>query len=298
MEISRTDELTDLIAKFVKTVAIKLPDDVYQGLVELRKTQEEERAKHLYECIFQNIEQAAELNRPLCQDTGIIQFFVRVGTKFPLIDELKECLKNAVLKATEITPLRHNAVESFTERNTGNNVGTGAPCIEWEIVPNSSEVSFDVYMAGGGCSLPGRSKVLMPLEGYEGIARYVFDTVVDWGINACPPLVVGVGIGTCAPTAGKLSKKALLRPVGSKNPDPKAAQMEKHLREGLDEIGIGPLGLTGNKSVQDVHIEFAAHHPATLAVGISVGCWATRRGTMTIKEDLTYEIHSHKGVEL
>lgn len=292
--MTKEQQLTATIADFISLVAKRLPDDVFTGLKELQREEKQPLAQALYQCIFDNLELAETLQRPICQDTGLVQFFLRAGTQFPYLDSLEEILRQAVLKATEQTPLRHNVVEAFSEQNTGTNVGTGAPWFEWELVPGSQALSFDVYFAGGGCSLPGRSKVLMPSEGYEGIVKYVFDTIVDWGINACPPLVVGVGIGTCAATAAVLSKKAMLRPVGSVNPDPKAAVMEQEMRRGLDRIGIGPLGMTGSKSVQDVHIEFASHHPATLAVGITVGCWATRRGTMTIQSDLSYEIHSHK----
>jgi L(+)-tartrate dehydratase alpha subunit len=140
--------------------------------------------------------------------------------------------------------------------------------------------------------------VLMPSAGYEGIVRYVFDTIVDWGINACPPLVVGVGIGTDAPTSAKLSKKAMLRPVGSANAHPLAADMEKRLKDGLNAIGLGPQGLSGKASVMDVHIEYMAHHPSTLGVGITVGCWASRRGTIRFNDDLSYDIISHKGAAL
>lgn len=223
----------------------------------------------------------------------MLQFFIKAGVRFPYLALLGDAIKDATQNATSSVPLRHNVVESFDERNTGNNIGTLAPWCEWEIIDGDG-LEIDVYLAGGGCTLPGRSKVLMPLEGYEGVVKFVFDTIVEWGVNACPPLVVGVGIGTCATTASILSKKAILRKIGSSNPNPKAADMERRMKIGLDNIGIGPLGLKGKQSVQCVNIEYAAHHPATLGVGVTVGCWATRRGSINIKNDLSYEITSHK----
>ncbi|HOB64626.1 MAG: L(+)-tartrate dehydratase subunit alpha [Clostridiales bacterium] len=287
-------KLKDILVEFISVVSIHLPDDVYHSLEAMANKEDGRIGNELYGCIFDNLEKAKTLGRPLCQDTGVLQFFIKAGTKFPYLDELEETIIEATKEATEKTPLRHNVVECFTEENTGNNVGTRAPFIEWEIIPHSDELHIDLYLAGGGCSLPGRSKVLMPLEGYEGIVKYVFDTIVEWGVNACPPLVVGVGIGTCSATAALLSKKALLRPVGTHNPNPLAADMEKRMKKGLDKIGIGPLGLTGKESVQAVNIEYAAHHPATLGVGITVGCWATRRGAIDIRSDLSYDIPSHK----
>jgi L(+)-tartrate dehydratase alpha subunit len=290
-------QMTETLVRFICHVAKVLPDDVIAALETLRAEETQPLASAVYSCMFDNLDRAQALSRPACQDTGVLQFFLRAGADFPLLAQLKDICGDAVLEATKRAPLRHNAVESFDEKNTGTNTGTGNPWVEWDIAPGS-DLELTVYMAGGGCSLPGRATVLMPSAGYEGIVRYVLDTIVDWGINACPPLIVGVGIGTDAPTAAKLSKKAMLRPVGTVNAHPLAADMEKRLRDGLNAIGLGPQGLSGQASVMDVHIEHMAHHPSTLGVGISVGCWATRRGTIRFNNDLSYEIISHRGAAL
>jgi L(+)-tartrate dehydratase alpha subunit len=90
-------------------------------------------------------------------------------------------------------PLRHNAVETFDEKNTGTNTGTNIPWLDWRIVPENDSCTIDVYMAGGGCTLPGAAKVLMPGQGYEGVAEFVMDVITERGVNACPPLLVGLG---------------------------------------------------------------------------------------------------------
>ena len=117
--------------------------------------------------------------------------------------------------------------------------------------------------------------------------------MLEWGINACPPLILGIGLGTDASTSAALSKKALLRPVGTHSEYPEVKKLEIELRDELDEIGIAPLGFGGSYSVLGVNIECAAHHPATLGVGISTGCWATRRGHIVIHEDLSSKNLSH-----
>jgi L(+)-tartrate dehydratase alpha subunit len=109
---------------------------------------------------------------------------------------------------------------------------------------------------------------------------------------------VGIGIGGSIEVAAILSKKALFRPIGSRNPDSQGAQMELLIEKGLNDIGIGPQGLSGNDSVMGVHIEKAARHPSTISVAVSVGCWAHRRGTIHIDKNMQYEILSHKGVTL
>ncbi|SNS53634.1 L(+)-tartrate dehydratase alpha subunit [Noviherbaspirillum humi] len=290
--------LTDVMSKFTAYIGKRLPTDVHNKLAELREKETQPLAKAIYMSMKENQEAADKLNRPSCQDTGVIQYFINAGAKFPLLGELEDILRNATLEATRLGPLRHNAVEAFDEKNTGTNTGSKIPWLDWEITPNEDSVTIDVYMAGGGCTLPGASKVLMPGEGYEGVAEFVFDVITSRGVNACPPMLVGVGISTAAETAARLSKKAILRPVGSHHPNPNAAKMETLLEEGLNEVGLGPQGLTGNASVMGVNIESSARHPSTIGVAVSTGCWAHRRGRIRINADLSHEIISHQGVEL
>jgi L(+)-tartrate dehydratase alpha subunit len=288
-------ELTDLMAKFTAYIGKRLPNDVTQKLGELRAKEVNFLAKEVYESMRLNQEAADRLNRPSCQDTGVIQYFLQAGAKFPLLGELEDILTGATKKATKEGPLRHNAVETFEEKNTGTNTGSKVPWLDWEIVPNDDGVTIDVYMAGGGCTLPGAAKVLMPGQGYEGVAEFVFDVITSRGVNACPPLLVGVGVSTSAETAARLSKKAILRPVTSRHSNEKAATMEDLLAEGLNELGLGPQGLTGNASVMGVNIESSARHPSTIGVAVSTGCWAHRRGRIRINSDLSYEVLSHEG---
>ena len=290
--------MTDVIARFIAYLSKVLPDDIAAKLKELRKQEEGGLASLVYDTMFENQALAEKLNRPSCQDTGVIQFFAQVGTGFPLMDRLPGIFKNAVVKATTDAPLRHNAVETFDEYNTGNNTGYRVPWIEWELVPGSDALTLDIYMAGGGCTLPGKAMVLMPGAGYEGVVEFVLDVITSYGINACPPLLVGVGVATSVEAAAKLSKKALMRPIGSKNPNERAAKLETLLEDGINSIGIGPQGLTGKNSVMGVHVENAARHPSTIGVAVNVGCWSHRRGCIVFKPDDTYEIRSHSGVSL
>lgn len=291
------EKLIGEISEFIGLVGTYLPDDVQEALERLAAEETEDRAKTMYRCILDDLEMAGELKRPLCQDTGVLQFFVEVGTEFPHMTQIRETLEAATAKATAEVPLRPNVVQPLGEHNTGNNVGYDAPYIEYELVPGSTDLRLRMYMAGGGCSLPGRSKVLMPLEGVEGIRKFILQTVVDWGVNACPPLCIGIGLGTCAATSAMLSKKALLRPIGTRSENEDAARLEEDLKNDLNALGIGPLGFGGSASVMSVNIETAGHHPATLGVGITTGCWATRRGEMIIREDLSTEILSHKRIK-
>lgn len=290
--------MTEWMARFVAQIAKVLPDDVTAKLKDLQQKEESPLARLLYDTMRENQELALRLNRPSCQDTGVLQFWVRCGSGFPLLGKLEGILKEAVVRATIRAPLRHNSVETFDEYNTGKNVGKGTPTVFWEIVPDSSDCEIDAYMAGGGCTLPGHAMVLMPGEGYEGIVRFVMDVMTSYGLNACPPLLVGVGVATSVETAALLSKKALMRPLGSHNENERAALLEKLLEDGINEIGLGPQGMGGKYSVLGVHVENTARHPSTIGVAVNVGCWSHRRGHIIFDKDLHYTITSHSGVKL
>lgn len=290
--------MTEMMAKFIAHTGKKLPDDVIAKLSELRDKEDSPLAKTIYDTMFRNQDLAVKLNRPSCQDTGVLQFWVKCGTSFPLINELEALLKEAVVKATFEAPLRHNSVETFDEYNTGRNVGKGTPTVWWDIVPNSDQCEIYTYMAGGGCTLPGHAMVLMPGEGYEGVTKFVLDRMTTYGLNACPPLLVGVGVATSVETAALLSKKALMRDIGSHNENERAAQMEKLLEDGINAIGLGPQGMGGKYSVLGVHIENTARHPSAIGVAVNVGCWSHRRGHIIFDKDLNYTTLSHSEVTL
>lgn len=287
----------DKMERFICLIGKKLPDDVAEKLQELAAQETVPLAKTIYETMAENQSLAEELDRPCCQDTGVLQFLARCGTKFPLIDDLEALLKEAVLRATVSAPLRHNSVETFDEYNTKCNVGTGTPTVFWEIVPHSDTCEIYTYMAGGGCTLPGKAMVLMPGAGYEGVVRFVMDQMTTYGLNACPPLLVGVGVATSVETAALLSKKALMRPIGSKNPNARAAKLEALLADGINSIGLGPQGLSGTASVMGVHVENTARHPSAIGVAVNVGCWSHRRGEIIFDAEMHSVSPTHGGYE-
>lgn len=285
--------LTNMVASFVGHIGKKLPDDVVAKLEELGRQETAPLPKVLYETMTKNQNLAVKLDRPSCQDTGVIQFWLKCGTNFPYMGELEALLKEAVVKATFETPLRHNSVETFDEYNTKRNVGKGTPTVWWDIVPDSDQCEIYAYMAGGGCTLPGKAMVLMPGAGYEGVTDFVLDQMTSYGLNACPPLLVGVGVATSVETAALLSKKALMRPIGSHNENANAAKMEQLLEDGINAIGLGPQGMGGKFSVMGVNIENTARHPSAIGVAVNVGCWSHRRGHIVVDKDLNVTCDTH-----
>ncbi len=295
---AQVKKMTEAMSAFTALVGRKLPDDVEAKLAELRAKETGALSKTIYDAMAENQRLAENLNRPCCQDTGVLQYWIKCGAHFPLLGELGGILKNAVIDATIKAPLRHNSVETFDEYNTGKNVGKGTPTLFWDIAPDRDDVEIYTYMAGGGCTLPGKAMVLMPGAGYEGVTEFVLDVMTSYGVNACPPLLVGVGVATSVETAALLSKKALMRPIGSHSDNERAAKLEKLLEDGINAIGIGPQGMGGTMSVMGVNIENTARHPSTIGVAVNVGCWSHRRGLIAFDKDLNHTIKSHKEAKL
>ena len=291
-------ELADVVARFTALVSRRLPDDVTTRLKALAEEETNPMAMMIYHTMQRNQELAEKLKRPSCQDTGLVQILATVGSHFPHTDGLAEALKAAIAQATRLAPLRHNTVETFDEFNTGTNVGTKSPWIYWDVAEGRDDLALHVYLAGGGCSLPGQGRTLMPGEGYEAAMKFVLDVMTSYGINACPPLLVGVGIGSSIDAASYMSKLALMRPVDSRATNPKVARLEEDLQAAIDSIGLGPQGLGGTRSTMGVNIENSARHPSVLSVAVNTGCWSHRRGTIRFDRDLNYELITHKGVEL
>lgn len=137
--------------------------------------------------------------------------------------------------------------------------------------------------------------VLMPGAGYEACDQVRHGCHDQLRHQCLPPLLVGVGVATSVETAALLSKKALMRPLGSHNENERAAYMEKLLEDGINSIGLGPQGMGGKYSVMGVHIENTARHPSAIGVAVNVGCWSHRRGHITFDKDLNYTIDTHSG---
>ncbi len=289
------ENMTGIMAAFIEYAAKHLPDDVYARLRELQAEEDNPLAREIYDLMFRNLDLAVELDRPTCQDTGFMQFWIKCGSGFPLIAELEELLTEALRRATAKAPLRFNVVETFDEENTGTNTGTGAPTFWWDIIPGWDGCEIYTYNAGGGCSLPGHAMVLMPGQGYEAVVEFVMERMTSYGLNACPPLYVGVGIGTSVETAALNAKHALMRPIGTHNENEKAALLEKLLEDGINEIGFGPQGMGGKHSVLGVNVENTARHPACMGVAVAVSCWVHRRGHLVFDRDLNCEVSTHSG---
>ena len=282
------DSLVGGLVELIRKAETDLPNDVINALKNSFKV-EEGIAKIQIENILKNIDIAKKTNRPMCQDTGVQTFFVKIGKKFPFASFIKDAITDGVKKATSEVPLRPNTIDPFTKVNHKDNIGDYIPAITWDF-SDGNNCEITAIPKGGGSENMSKLVMLKPGQGIEGIKDFVVKEMISAGGNPCPPTVVGIGIGGGADLAMKLGKKALLRPVGENNSDKDIAKIENYIKDEINKSGVGPMGLGGKTTVLDVHIEKAPRHPASLPVGLVVQCWADRRAKMVIKSDGSWEV--------
>ena len=283
----------NVAVKLLQLAVTELPQDVKEALQNAYQQEESEAGKTQLKAILNNVELAEKTQTPMCQDTGVIIFYLKAGAQVKDLDKIEEALRNATKRATKEVPLRPNAVNPFTQKNTGDNTGRFIPFIHWKIVPGN-DIEITVFPKGGGCENVCALGMLSPGEGVKGLKKFVVDTVIKAGAKPCPPNIIGVAVGGGADIAMKLAKETLLRPLNQSNPDPELAKLEKELYEAANSTGIGPMGLGGKFTVLGVHVEYAERHPASYPAAVAVQCWAARRASARIHPDGTVEYLTHK----
>jgi fumarate hydratase subunit alpha len=285
----------DVAFNLIKQAVIYLPEDVKKALKRVYEEETSQSGKIQLKAILDNIELAEKYKAPICQDTGTIIFYIQAGAEVKHLDKVEEALTKATRKATKEIPLRPNAVDPFTQKNSGDNTGRFIPYVNWEIVPGDN-LELTVMTKGGGSENVCTTGMLVPGEGVNGLKKFVIETVIKAGSQPCPPTILGVAMGGGADIAMKLAKKALLRPLDQPNPNPGIAKLEKELFEAVNMTGIGPMGLGGKTTVLGVHVEYAFRHPASFPAAVAFNCWAARRATARINADGTVEYLTHKGL--
>ena len=293
MRIERAVE--DVAANLLRLAVVELPVDVKQALQRALREETSEIGRVQLEAILKDIELAEKENTPMCQDTGIIIFYVKAGTQVEGLGKIPLALREATRRATKEIPLRPNTVDPFTQKNTGDNTGRHIPYINWEITEGDT-IEITAFPKGGGSENVCALGMLTPGQGINGLKKFVVYSVVTAGSMPCPPTILGVAIGGGADVALKLAKAALLRPLTQSNPNPDLAKLENELYEAANATGIGPMGLGGKFTVLGVKVDYAHRHPASYPVAIAFQCWAARKATARINSNGTVEYLTHKVV--
>jgi fumarate hydratase subunit alpha len=291
MEIANVIE--EVAVNLLRLAVIELPSDVKEAIRKAYNEETSEAGKTQLKAILDNIELAEKTQKPMCQDTGTIIFYIKAGAEAKGLDKIPHALKNATLRATKEVPLRPNAVDPFLQKNSGDNTGRYIPYIHWEIVPGNT-IEVTALPKGGGSENVTVLGMLVPGQGVKGLKKFVIDAIMRAGAKPCPPNILGIGVGGGADIAVKLAKQALLRPLNQPNPNPEIAKLEKELFEAANMTGIGPMGLGGKCTVLGVNIEYAHRHPASYPAAVAFQCWAARRATAKIHTDGKVEYLTHK----
>jgi fumarate hydratase subunit alpha len=277
----------------LRQAVTRLPKDIKEALQRAYREETSDAGKTQLKAILDNVELAEKTGTPMCQDTGTIIFYVKAGAEVTNLDRVENALVNATKRATAEIPLRPNAVDPVAQKNTGDNTGRNIPYIHREIGPGNT-MEITVLPKGGGSENVCTTGMLVPGEDINGLKKFVIDTVVKAGSKPCPPNILGVAIGGGSDIAMTLAKKALLRPIDRRNPNPELAKLEEELLQAVNQTGIGPMGLGGKFTVLGVNVDYAARHPASYPAAVAFNCWAARRASARINPDGHVEYLTHK----
>lgn len=274
----------DLIQTAVTRLVIEanyfLPQDVENSLRAAINEEISPNGREILGLLLENSVIARSEEMPICQDTGYAVIFVELGQDVHITGgDLYTAINSGVREGYNKGYLRKSIVGHPLERiNTKDNTPA---VVHLEIVPGD-KVKLTVAPKGGGSENMSALKMLKPADGIEGVKNFVLETVKNAGPNPCPPIIVGVGIGGTFEKCALLAKKALLRPVGSKNPDKVAAELETQLLKEINSTGIGPQGLGGKITALAVNVELYAAHIASLPVAVNINCHAARHKEVII----------------
>ena len=277
------DDIVKSIKNMIIHTAYNLPEDALNALKKAHEEEESPVCKEVLEQILKNAQIARDEDRPLCQDTGLAVFFVKVGEEFKVKGG---SLKDAINKGTELGYkegyLRASTCDCFTRANLSSTVGYNLPAVIHFDLVEGSKLEIEYAAKGGGSENVSRATVLAPAQGKPGILNFVKEVVSNAGPNPCPPIIVGVGIGGTFEKAAISSKHALFREAGTRNADPDLDGFEQEILEELNKLGIGAMGMGGTKTVLAVHIERQPCHIASLPVSVNVQCHSSRHSHITI----------------
>lgn len=270
----KAETITDTVEKLFKDLNYNIGDDISEALCNAQKNEESPVGKAVIAQLLENNKIAAEEEIPICQDTGMAVLFVEYGERVVIDGNFKEAVEEGVRRAYVGGYLRKSVVTDpvFDRVNTKDNT----PAIIYTDIVEGDKIKILAGCKGFGSENMSQIKMLTPSAGIEGVKQFILDAVKYAGPNPCPPIVVGVGIGGTFEKAAQLAKKATLRPINTKNEDPRYAKLEDELIEEINKMGFGPAGLGGNTTAIGVNVETYPTHIAGMPVAVNICCHAAR----------------------
>lgn len=274
MRIINTGEITKAVKEMCMEVNIRLSDDVKNAILRGKEKEESTLGRQILCQLEENMNIAAESKIPICQDTGMTVVFLKVGQDVHFEgDYIEDAVNEGIRQGYREGYLRKSVVKDPVDRINTNDNTPGI--IHYEFVPGE-QVEITVAPKGFGSENMSRLYMLKPADGIEGIKDAILETVRLAGPNACPPIVVGVGIGGTFEKCALLAKKALTRDLDSSSPIPYVKELEDEMLEKINKLGIGPGGLGGKVTALGVNIETYPTHIAGMPVAINICCHVNR----------------------
>jgi len=266
--------ITEAVSKMCIDANYDIGDDIVKTFQDALDTEESDTGKDVLRQLIENAKIARNEGLPYCQDTGFDVFFVEMGNDLRVNGAtVEQAINDGVRKGCKEGYLRASIVaDPLRRKNTGDNT----PAVVHLKMADGDSLKIVMAAKGGGSENMSRIAMLTPAAGENGVKNFVVDTVSSAGPNACPPLVVGVGIGGTMEMAAILAKKAAVRLINSKHPDEYYAKMEEDIRERCNQLGVGPMGMGGRITVLKVNIEVHPCHIASLPVAVNINCHAAR----------------------
>jgi fumarate hydratase subunit alpha len=279
--------VVNAVKNLVIRVAYELPADVKDALRTAAGGESNPRARRILEQLIENYTLAETEKIPLCQDTGLAVAFVEMGARTAIQSpndrpdaSVVDAVNEGIAQGYEEGFLRKSVVAEPLKARL--NTKTNTPAVVHVSIVPGDKIHIALMAKGGGCENKSQFKMFLPTDKKETIAQWVVDVTENAGANACPPFVVGVGLGGDFEQCCILSKKALLRKMGSAHTDPFYDQMEKELLAAVNACGLGPQGLGGNTTALGLFIETAPCHIASLPAAVNIECHSHRHGHITL----------------
>jgi fumarate hydratase subunit alpha len=279
IRVVEPDKIIKAVAKLCVSANINIGDDIFEALQDAKTNETSDLACSVLDMLTKNAEIAKREKLAACQDTGMAVVFVSIGTKVHVNGNLTNAINEGVRRGYRDGFFRNSVVRDPISRvNTGDNTPA---VVHYEFVAGN-QIKITVAPKGFGSENMGGVRMLNPSDGINGVEDFVVETVKNADANPCPPIIAGVGVGGTMEKAALLSKQALLREVGSVNPDPFWAEVESRLLGRINSLNIGPAGFGGKTTALAVFALTYPTHIAGLPVAVTVGCHATRHKTVII----------------
>ena len=281
MKTINSNIIADALLLHIPRLATVLPSDVKEALLKARSAETAKRSCLVLDQLIQNAEIAAEDHVPICQDTGTVWVCLEVGPNVAVNGNVFSKVDGAVAAAYKQAKLRMSVVNDALFDRSNTNSNTPAFC-EMRFVDEPNAARLHIMLKGGGSDNASRVVMLNPNAGKQGVIDVVLDCVREKAANACPPLVIGVGVGSTFDKVPNLAKRALMRPLNVSAPNPEAQQFEEELLAAVNAMGIGAGALGGSTTALGVRVMTAPCHIAALPVAVNMGCSAMRRMTLEL----------------